>query len=286
MLDKSEIAGWEHIRSGKVRELYRDKSGDLLIVATDRISAFDYVLPTSIPDKGKLLTQLSLFWFEFISDLVPNHIKSLDVPSEVKDCAVIAHPLTMFPIECVVRGYLAGSGWAEYQNDKSVCGNLLPDGLLDGSQLPTSIFTPATKAEIGDHDENISFIRSIEIVGSDAAAELRSLSIVIYEKAKSYAKSRGILLADTKFEFGTDIKGEIRVGDEVLTPDSSRFWNLSTWNPGGAQASFDKQYVRDWLVNSGWDRKSPPPELPDDVVEKTQARYIDAYELITGRKFR
>ena len=286
MLDKPEIAGWEHIRSGKVRELYKDKSGDLLIVATDRISAFDYVLPTSIPDKGKLLTQLSLFWFEFLSDLVPNHIKSLTVPSEVKDRAVIAHPLTMFPIECVVRGYLAGSGWAEYQNDKSVCGNLLPDGLLDGSQLPTSIFTPATKAEIDDHDENISFMRSVEIVGSDAAAELRSLSIAIYEKAKSYAKSRGILLADTKFEFGTDIKGEIRVGDEVLTPDSSRFWNLSTWNPGGAQASFDKQYVRDWLVNSGWDRKSPPPELPDDVVEKTQAKYIDAYELITGRKFR
>ena len=286
MLDKPEIAGWEHIRSGKVRELYKDKSGDLLIVATDRISAFDYVLPTSIPDKGKLLTQLSLFWFELLSDLVPNHIKSLLVPSEVKDRAVIAHPLTMFPIECVVRGYLVGSGWAEYQNDKSVCGNLLPDGLLDGSQLPTSIFTPATKAEIGGHDENISFMRSVEIVGSEAAAELRSLSIAIYEKAKSYAKSRGILLADTKFEFGTDIKGEIRVGDEVLTPDSSRFWNLSTWNPGGAQASFDKQYVRDWLVNSGWDRKSPPPELPDDVVEKTQAKYIEAFELITGRKFR
>ena len=286
MLDKPEIAGWEHIRSGKVRELYKDKSGDLLIVATDRISAFDYVLPTSIPDKGKLLTQLSLFWFEFLSDLVPNHIKSLDVPEEVKDRAVIAIPLTMFPIECVVRGYLTGSGWAEYRNDKSVCGNLLPDGLLDGSQLPTSIFTPATKAEIGDHDENISFMRSVEIVGSETAAELRSLSIAIYEKAKSYAKSRGILLADTKFEFGTDIKGEIRVGDEVLTPDSSRFWNLSTWNPGGAQASFDKQYVRDWLVNSGWDRKSPPPELPDDVVEKTQAKYIEAYELITGRKFR
>jgi len=286
MLDKPEIAGWEHIRSGKVRELYKDKSGDLLIVATDRISAFDYVLPTSIPDKGKLLTQLSLFWFELLSDLVPNHIKSLTVPSEVKDRAVIAHSLTMFPIECVVRGYLAGSGWAEYQNDKSVCGNLLPDGLLDGSQLPTSIFTPATKAEIGDHDENISFMRSVEIVGSETAAELRSLSIAIYEKAKSYAKSRGILLADTKFEFGTDIKGEIRVGDEVLTPDSSRFWNFSTWNPGGAQASFDKQYVRDWLVNSGWDRKSPPPELPDDVVEKTQAKYIEAYELITGRKFR
>ena len=286
MLDKPEIAGWEHIRSGKVRELYKDKSGDLLIVATDRISAFDYVLSTPIPDKGKLLTQLSLFWFEFLSDLVPNHIKSLTVPSEVKDRAVIAHPLTMFPIECVVRGYLAGSGWAEYQNDKSVCGNLLPDGLLDGSQLPTSIFTPATKAEIGGHDENISFMRSVEIVGSDVAGELRSLSISIYEKAKDYAKSRGILLADSKFEFGTDIQGEIRVGDEVLTPDSSRFWNLSTWNPGGAQASFDKQYVRDWLVNSGWDRKSPPPELPDDVVEKTQARYIEAYELITGRKFR
>ena len=286
MLDKPEIAGWKHIRSGKVRELYKDKSGDLLIVATDRISAFDYVLSTPIPDKGKLLTQLSLFWFELLSDLVPNHIKSLTVPSKVKDRAVIAHPLTMFPIECVVRGYLAGSGWAEYQNAKSVCGNLLPDGLLDGSQLPTSIFTPATKAEIGGHDENISFMRSVEIVGSEASAELRSLSIAIYEKAKSYAKSRGILLADTKFEFGTDIKGEIRVGDEVLTPDSSRFWNLSTWNPGGAQASFDKQYVRDWLVNSGWDRKSPPPELPDDVVEKTQARYIEAYELITGRKFR
>lgn len=232
MLSKVEIAGWEHIRSGKVRELYKDKSGDLLIVATDRISAFDYVLPTLIPDKGKLLTQLSLFWFEYLSDLAPNHIKSLDVPNQVKDRAVIAYPLTMFPIECVVRGYLAGSGWAEYQNDKSVCGNLLPDGLLDGSQLPNSIFTPATKAEVGDHDENISFMRSVEIVGSETAAELRSLSIAIYEKAKDYAKSRGILLADTKFEFGTDIKGEIRVGDEVFNPGLITFLESQHVEPG------------------------------------------------------
>ena len=279
------LNGWRHLRSGKVRDLYENNAGDLLIVASDRISAFDFVLPTLIPDKGKILTQISLFWFDFLSDLVPHHIKSIDVPQEVTQRAVIAMPLTMFPIECVVRGYLAGSGWAEYRNEQSVCGIPLPSGLHEGSEIDEALFTPATKAEIGKHDENISFLRASEIVGSTDAETLREISLKIYTQAKDYAKSRGVILADTKFEFGRDSHGDIRLGDEVLTPDSSRFWDSASWLPGGAQASFDKQFVRDWLVNSGWDRKSPPPELPDDVVEKTRNRYLAAYELITGKKF-
>ena len=280
-----EFPSWKHLRSGKVRDLFTNKDGDYLIVASDRISAFDFVLPTLIPDKGKILTQISLFWFDFFSDVFPHHVKSLDVPDSVKGRAVIAYPLHMFPIECVVRGYMTGSGWAEYQNEQSVCGNPLPPGLRDGSELPQSIFTPATKAELGDHDENISFVRATEIIGLEDAQNLRDSSLTIYEKARDYTKSCGILLADSKFEFGRDHHGEIRLGDEVLTPDSSRFWDANAWNPGGAQASFDKQFVRDWLVNSGWDRKGPPPELPDDVVEKTRDRYIAAYELITGKIF-
>ena len=279
------LNGWRHLRSGKVRDLYENNAGDLLMVASDRISAFDFVLPTLIPDKGKILTQISLFWFDFLSDLVPHHIKSIDVPQEVTQRAVIAMPLTMFPIECVVRGYLAGSGWAEYRNEQSVCGIPLPSGLHEGSEIDEALFTPATKAEIGEHDENISFLRASEIVGSTDAETLREISLKIYTQAKDYAKSRGVILADTKFEFGRDSHGDIRLGDEVLTPDSSRFWDSASWHPGGAQASFDKQFVRDWLVNSGWDRKSPPPELPDDVVEKTRNRYLAAYELITGKKF-
>ena len=279
-----DIAGWNHIRSGKVRDLYRNESGQLLIVASDRISAFDYILPSTIPGKGKLLTQLSLFWFEMFADKIPNHLISTQVPAEVKDRAVIVKPLQMFPIECVARGYLTGSGWVEYQKTQSITGINLPSGLLDGSQLPESIFTPATKAEMGDHDENISFERTIEIIGESDAQFLRSITLDLYTTARDYAKTRGIILADTKFEFGRDDEGRICLGDEALTPDSSRFWAADTWKPGQVQPSFDKQYVRDWLLASGWDRNSPPPLLPEDVIEKTRERYEAAFTLLTGRK--
>jgi phosphoribosylaminoimidazole-succinocarboxamide synthase len=277
------IAGWEHLRSGKVRDLYTNAEGQLLIVASDRISAFDHILPTPIPGKGKLLTQLSLFWFEMFSDLVPNHLISTDVPGVVKDRAVIVKPLEMFPIECVARGYLTGSGWVEYQQSQSVTSIPLPAGLLDGSKLPENIFTPATKAEMGDHDENISFARASEIVGAEDAGTLRELTLKLYGRAHEYAATRGIILADTKFEFGRDSTGRICLGDEALTPDSSRFWSADSWKPGGVQPSFDKQYVRDWLLASGWDRQSPPPELPLEVVEKTRERYEAAFTLLTGR---
>jgi phosphoribosylaminoimidazole-succinocarboxamide synthase len=277
------IAGWTHLRSGKVRDLYTNPEGQLLIVASDRISAFDYILPTEIPGKGKLLTQLSLFWFEMLIDIVPNHIITTDVPEVVKDRAVIVKPLEMFPIECVARGYLTGSGWVEYQESQSVTSIPLPPGLLDGSRLPENIFTPATKAEMGDHDENISFARASEIVGGEDGATLRDLTLALYGRAHEYAATRGIILADTKFEFGRDSTGRICLGDEALTPDSSRFWSADSWKPGGVQPSFDKQYVRDWLLTSGWDRQSPPPELPDEVVEKTRERYEAAFTLLTGR---
>ncbi len=277
------IDGWNHLRSGKVRDLYTNPSGQLLIVASDRISAFDYILPTEISGKGKLLTQLSLFWFEMFADLVPNHLIGTDVPEVVKGRAVIVKPLEMFPIECVARGYLTGSGWVEYQKSQSVTSIPLPAGLLDGSQLPESIFTPATKAEMGDHDENITFDRTRAIIGDNDAKSLRDLTIQLYSTARDYATTRGIIVADTKFEFGRDLEGKICLGDEALTPDSSRFWSADTWKPGGAQPSFDKQYVRDWLLASGWDRNSPPPELPADVVEKTHARYEAAFTLLTGR---
>lgn len=277
------IDGWSHLRSGKVRDLYTNDSGQLLIVASDRISAFDYILPTLIPGKGQLLTQLSLFWFEMFADLVPNHLISTDVPASVKDRAVIVKPLEMFPIECVARGYLTGSGWSEYQQSQSVTGIPLPAGLLDGSKLAAAIFTPATKAEIGDHDENISFERASQIIAPDDAVVLRELTLELYGVAHDYAATRGIILADTKFEFGRDSTGRICLGDEALTPDSSRFWSANSWKPGGVQPSFDKQYVRDWLLESGWDRKSPPPPLPAQVVEKTRERYESAFTLLTGR---
>jgi phosphoribosylaminoimidazole-succinocarboxamide synthase len=273
------------LRTGKVRDLYTNEDNEILLVASDRISAFDWVLPTPIPNKGAVLTQLSLFWFELLADIVPNHVISDDVPASVTDRAVIVAPLEMFDVECVARGYLTGSGWSEYQNNSAVCGNSLPAGLLDGSQLPQSIFTPATKAEIGDHDENIDFTQCEKIVGSETAAELRGLTLKLYETAAEFAHSRGIIVADTKFEFGTDESGEITLGDEALTPDSSRFWEASTWKPGGAQPSFDKQFVRDYLISSGWDKKSPPPELPNEIVEKTAARYEEAYFRITGSRF-
>ncbi len=271
------LPGWQHLRSGKVRDLYTNDRGELLIVASDRISAFDYILPTLIPGKGELLTKLSLFWFDFLKDVVPNHIITTEVLSEVAGRAVIVKPLIMFPVECVARGYLTGSGWAEYQKSQSVCGIKLPTGLSDGSKLPEPIFTPATKAEDGEHDENITFEQCVGIIGEQASEILRKLTISLYSKAHDYAASKGIILADTKFEFGIDPEGRICLGDEALTPDSSRFWEATT------RDSFDKQFVRNWLINSGWDRNSTPPALPDDVVKKTQERYASAYQLLTGK---
>jgi phosphoribosylaminoimidazole-succinocarboxamide synthase len=279
------IKGWQHLRTGKVRDLYTNDSNEILLVASDRISAFDWVLPTTIPNKGAILTQLSLFWFELLEDIVPNHIISDEVPDEIADRAVIVKPLEMFEIECVARGYLTGSGLNEYKFNQVVCGIQLPAGLVDGSQLPENIFTPATKAEIGDHDINIGFDQAAKLGGEAEATELRELTLSLYETAADFARSRGIILADTKFEFGRDAKGVITLGDEALTPDSSRFWEAATWQAGSAQASFDKQFVRDFLTNSGWDKQSPPPELPAEIVEKTAARYEEAYFRITGSKF-
>jgi phosphoribosylaminoimidazole-succinocarboxamide synthase len=279
------IDGWTHIRTGKVRDLYSNGDGEILLVASDRISAFDWVLPTEIPNKGAILTQLSLFWFELLGDIVPNHIVGDDVPDSVLDRAVIVQPLEMYQIECVARGYLTGSGLTEYKSDGAVCGNVLPEGLVDGSKLDHAIFTPATKADIGDHDINIDFDRASQIVGKGIAEELRDLSLKLYETAADYAITRGIILADTKFEFGANSEGSIVWGDEALTPDSSRFWELESWSPGKSQPSFDKQYLRDWLTSTGWDKKSPPPELPDEIIEKTAARYEEAFERITGQKF-
>ncbi len=275
-----QVPGWDHLRTGKVRDLYTNQSGEILLVASDRISAFDWVLPTTIPDKGAILTQLSLFWFELLEDIIGNHIISDDVPDVVSDRAVIVKPLKMFEIECVARGYLTGSGLKEYQVDKKVCRIELPDGLVDGSQLPTPIFTPATKAAIGDHDINIDFDSAAAIVGKDHAEALRQYTLKLYSEAADFASSRGIIVADTKFEFGLDASGEITLGDEALTPDSSRFWDAT--NPG---ASFDKQFVRDYLTSSGWDKKSPPPELPAEIIEKTAQRYHQAFYTITGNKF-
>jgi len=279
------IPGWSHLRTGKVRDLYVNDKKEILLVASDRISAYDWVMPTTIPGKGVVLTQLSLFWFELLEDIIGNHIISTEVPAIVEDRAVIVQPLTMFEVECVARGYLTGSGWSEYQNNKAVCGNTLPEGLLDGSRLPSTIFTPATKAEIGDHDINIDFDGAAKIVGTEDAAQLRALTIKLYKTASEFAASRGIIVADTKFEFGRNDKGQIILGDEALTPDSSRFWEASTWKPGGAQPSYDKQFLRDYLVASGWDRNSPPPELPAEIVEKTALRYEEAFFRITGSKF-
>lgn len=271
-----EIAGWKHLRTGKVRDLYTNDKNELLLVASDRISAFDWVLPTEIPGKGKILTQISLFWFEMLSDIVPNHIISTDVPAIVAGRAVIAKPLEMFAIECVARGYLTGSGWSEYKTNQEVCGNKLPAGLTDGSKLPESIFTPATKAEIGDHDININFAEAAKIVGEADATELKRLTLALYDRAKDYAASKEIILVDTKFEFGRDANGVITLGDEALTPDSSRFWD-------SAHNSFDKQYLRDYLVTV-WDKESEPPTIPQEIVEKTAAKYEEAFFKLTGKR--
>jgi phosphoribosylaminoimidazole-succinocarboxamide synthase len=277
------ISDLKHHSTGKVREMY-ELDGDLLMVASDRISVYDVVLPTPIPDKGKVLTQMSVFWFETTGEIVPNHFLSEDVPEEATDRGIRIRKLEMYPVECVVRGYLSGSGWREYRDSGAVCGIDLPEGLRESDKLPEPIFTPATKAELGDHDENIDFDRAAEIVGDRALMEeLRRVSIELYEYAAGHAAERGIILADTKFEFGRSAGAEVVLADEVLTPDSSRFWPADEYEPGRPQPSFDKQYVRDWSDQSGWDHSPPGPELPPDVVEQTRAKYLEAYERITGR---
>lgn len=284
-----ELAGWQHIYSGKVRDLYEPVTGEddrVLVVASDRISAYDFVLSSEIPDKGRVLTQLSLWWFEQLSG-IPNHVLSTDVPAEVAGRAMICQRLEMYPVECIARGYLTGSGLTEYNESRTVCELPLPDGLVDGSRLDKPLFTPSAKAEVGEHDENITYDAVVMMVGDDLAAKLRSLTLDIYARAESIARERGIILADTKVEFGMSSSGEVTLGDEVLTPDSSRFWDAELYSPGKAQPSFDKQFVRDWLTSddAGWDRVSAPPALPAEVVEKTRARYIEAYERLTGRTF-
>ena len=280
---------YTHLHSGKVRDLYEAPDGLLLMVASDRISAYDYVLPTPIPDKGRILTQLSLWWFERLADIVPHHVVSTDVPPEYAGRALLCRRLTMYPVECVARGYLAGSGLAEYLAAGTVCGLPLPAGLVDGSALPEPVFTPATKAAMGEHDENVTFEQVASTVGADAAAELRDTTLAVYRQARDTAAERGIVVADTKLELGRDAEGRLVLGDEVLTPDSSRFWPAEEWQPGRPQPSYDKQFVRDWLTSpaSGWDRASgeKPPPLPDDVVERTRAKYVEAYERLTGRTF-
>ncbi len=269
--------------SGKVREMY-EVEDDLLMVASDRISAYDVVLPTAIPDKGRVLTQMSVFWFETTRHICPNHYRSDDVPGEVAGRALRVKRLQMYPVECVARGYLSGSGWREYRETGAVCGIELPEGLTESAPLPGPIFTPATKAELGEHDENIDFDRAAELIGDRALMEeLRRVTLELYEHARDHAAERGIIIADTKFEFGSTPGAEVVLGDEVLTPDSSRFWPADDYESGRPQASFDKQYVRDWLDQSGWDHTPPGPELPEDVVANTRSKYVEAYERITGR---
>jgi phosphoribosylaminoimidazole-succinocarboxamide synthase len=287
------IDGAVPVHSGKVRDLYRitegEHAGRLLMVASDRISAYDYVLDTTIPDKGAILTRMSLWWFDQLADLVPNHVVSTDVPDRVKGRAVICEELSMYPVECVARGYLTGSGLLDYRATGEVCGIPLPEGLEDGSRLPEPLFTPATKAALGDHDENVSYAEVAATVGDETAARLRDLTLAVYARAEQIARERGIVLADTKFEFGHREDGTVVLADEVLTPDSSRFWPADEWQPGRTQPSYDKQIVRNWLTSaeSGWDRSSgePPPSLPEEVVARTRARYIEAFELLTGETF-
>ena len=293
------ITGLNHLASGKIRDLYA-VGDDLLLVASDKISAFDYVLETEIPDKGRILTQLSMWWFRQLADLVPNHVISADVDEfpaelapykeELRGRAMLCRKLNMVPVECVARGYLTGSGLAEYEKDGTANGVRLPPGLVDGSRLDRPIFTPAMKAEVGEHDENVSFEEMAErIADPELAARLLDVTLAVYSRAREIAEERGIILADTKFEFGRLRGGTLVLADEVLTPDSSRFWPADQWKPGRAQPSFDKQYVRDWLSSpaSGWDRKSdaPPPALPAEVVAATRARYVEAYERLTGAEF-
>ena len=288
---KTDLGSTPLIGRGKVRDLYA--IGDaLLLVATDRISAFDHVLATGIPGKGRVLTQISLFWFDLLKDLVPNHLISADVrdfpaslhpyADQLRGRSMLVKRAAMFPVECVARGYLTGSGWKEYQKSATVCGIPLPAGLLDGSRLPEPLYTPSTKGEAGTHDENISFAATEAAIGAADAAELKRLTLAIYNKAVKHAESRGIILADTKFEFGRTAEGII-LGDEVLTPDSSRFWEAASWKPGGAQPSFDKQFVRDYLESIHWNKQAPAPALPDEVAIRTQEKYLEAFRRLTGR---
>ncbi|MEW2633987.1 phosphoribosylaminoimidazolesuccinocarboxamide synthase [Streptomyces sp. NPDC048389] len=284
-----QVPGLVHLHTGKVRELYQNEAGDLVMVASDRMSAYDWVLPTEIPDKGRVLTQLSLWWFELLQDLIGNHVISTDVPegapADWAGRTMVCKSLRMVPVECVARGYLTGSGLAEYKEARTVCSLALPEGLSDGSELPAPIFTPATKAAVGEHDENVSYEEVARQVGAETATQLRQSTLAVYSRARDIARGRGIILADTKFEFGFD-GDKLLIADEVLTPDSSRFWPAETWEPGRAQPSYDKQFVRDWLTSpaSGWDRASeqPPPALPDEIVAATRAKYVEAYELLTG----
>ena len=295
--DAPAIAGCTHLHSGKVRDLYRiddgDHAGRLLMVASDRISAFDFVLDTTIPDKGEILTRMSLWWFGQLASLVPGHVVTSELPSGVPadlgGRAVVCESLKMFPVECVARGYLTGSGLLDYRETGEVCGVPLPEGMVDGDRIEQPIFTPATKAAVGDHDENVSYDVVARQLGDGLAGELRDLTLSVYATAEGIARERGIILADTKLEFGAREDGTIVLGDEVLTPDSSRFWPGDDWRPGRPQPSYDKQIVRNWLLSdeSGWDRKSGerPPALPGEVVERTRARYIEAYERLTGETF-
>jgi phosphoribosylaminoimidazole-succinocarboxamide synthase len=279
------------VARGKVREIYDAGDDRLLLVASDRISAYDHVLPTPIPDKGRVLTALSVWWFEQLAPVLATHgashhlISATDVPSDVDGRAMLVRRLEMLPVECVARGYLSGSGTVEYSRAGGIQDVVLPPGLVEGSKLPSPVFTPSTKAEVGEHDEAIAFADVQRLVGGERAAELRALTLALYERGAELAADAGIVLADTKFEFGVAPSGELVLGDEVLTPDSSRFWPASTWSPGATQPSYDKQFVRDWLTSAGWDRVSPPPELPDDVVAATRERYVTAYEQLTGRRF-
>ncbi|WP_418957921.1 phosphoribosylaminoimidazolesuccinocarboxamide synthase [Streptomyces tritici] len=288
-----QVPGLTHLHTGKVRDLYRDEAGNLVMVASDRMSAYDWVLPTEIPDKGRVLTRLSLWWFDLLADLVPNHVLSTELPegapADWQGRTLVCKSLDMVPVECVARGYLTGSGLVEYEQHRTVCGLALPAGLTDGSELPAPIFTPATKAAVGDHDENVSYEEVARQVGAETAAMLRQTTLAVYSRARDIARERGIILADTKFEFGfehTPSGPHLVLADEVLTPDSSRFWPADQWQPGRAQPSYDKQFVRDWLTSpaSGWDRTSeqPPPALPQEIVDATRAKYIEAYELLTG----
>jgi len=274
------------VAAGKVREMY-DLGDRLLMVASDRISTYDVVHPTPIPDKGAVLTGLSAFWFTLTGSHVPNHVVSVTdgVPNDVRGRAMVVRKLKMVPLECVVRGYITGSGWKDYQRDGTVSGIRLPEGLLESEQLPEPIFTPSTKAEVG-HDETVDLDRAAELVGGkDLLDELRRRSLALYLRASEHAREHGVILADTKFEFGFDADGELRVGDEVLTPDSSRFWPADGYEPGRSQPSFDKQYVRDWAAGTGWDKKPPAPPIPDDVVARTREKYVQAYERIAGEPF-
>jgi phosphoribosylaminoimidazole-succinocarboxamide synthase len=287
MSDAATLEGYELLASGKVREIYEAGPDRLLMVASDRISTYDVVHPTPIPGKGQVLTGVSAFWFERTGDICPNHLVSYtDVPKQLRGRAMLVDRLEMVPVECVVRGYITGSGWKDYVAGGSVCGIELPEGLRESEQLPEPIFTPATKAQVGDHDENVDFDRAASIVGDrPLLEELQRISIALYSFAAEHARERGIILADTKFEFGRDAQGRIVLGDEVLTPDSSRFWPADGYIPGRSQPSFDKQYVRDWAAGSGWDKAPPAPSIPGAVIEGTRRRYEEAYERLTSEPF-